>query len=68
MTVAVSFLLRESAEVYQAQASEYLTSHQLADFRRCPLRTAPPGGQGCSNCWAARNSEGVSTGSAERGK
>lgn len=24
--------IRESAEVYQAKASEYLTSHQLADF------------------------------------
>ena len=37
MTVAPSFLIRESAEVYQAKAAEYLTSHQLADFRRCPL-------------------------------
>ncbi|GAB6185742.1 PD-(D/E)XK nuclease-like domain-containing protein [Thermopirellula anaerolimosa] len=37
MTVADSFLIRESAEVYQAKASEYLTSHQLADFRRCPV-------------------------------
>jgi len=37
MTVTPSFLIRESAEVYQAKASEYLTSHQLADFRRSPL-------------------------------
>jgi hypothetical protein len=37
MSVVASFLIRESAEVYQAKASEYLTSHQLADFRRCPL-------------------------------
>ncbi|MGQ9919370.1 MAG: PD-(D/E)XK nuclease-like domain-containing protein [Bryobacteraceae bacterium] len=37
MTVAASFLIHESAEVYQAKAKEYLTSHQLADFRRCPL-------------------------------
>jgi hypothetical protein len=37
MTVAASFLIRESAEVYQIKASEHLTSHQLADFRRCPL-------------------------------
>lgn len=37
MTVAPSFLLFESAEAYQARAVEYLTSHQLADFRRCPL-------------------------------
>lgn len=35
--LAASFLIRESAEVYQAKASAYLTSHQLADFRRCPL-------------------------------
>jgi len=37
MTVAASFLIRESGDVYQARASDYLTSHQLADFRRCPL-------------------------------
>lgn len=37
MTVTPSVLIRESTEVYQAKASEYLTSHQLADFRRCPL-------------------------------
>jgi len=37
MTVGASFLIRESAEVYHTKASEYLTSHQLADFRRCPL-------------------------------
>jgi len=37
MTVIPSFLIRESAEVYQAQRAEYLTSHQLADFRRSPL-------------------------------
>lgn len=30
-------ILREPQAVYQAKASEYLTSHQLADFRRCPL-------------------------------
>ncbi len=27
----------EPAEVYHAKAGEYLTSHLLADFRRCPL-------------------------------
>ena len=37
MTVAASLLIRESDDVYQARASEYLTSHQLADFRPCPL-------------------------------
>jgi len=37
MTVAASFLIQESTEAYQAKAAEYLSSHQLADFRRCPL-------------------------------
>jgi len=37
MTIAASSLIHESTEVYQAKAKEYLTSHQLADFRRCPL-------------------------------
>lgn len=32
-----SFLLREPAEVYHAKAKDYLSSHQLADFRKCPL-------------------------------
>jgi len=30
-------LIREPAEVYHARADEYLSSHRLADFRRCPL-------------------------------
>lgn len=30
------FLIREPAEVYHAKAAEYLSSHQLADFRKCP--------------------------------
>ena len=29
-------LLQEPAEVYHAKAGEYLSSHLLADFRRCP--------------------------------
>jgi RNA polymerase sigma-70 factor (ECF subfamily) len=29
-------LLREPPEVYHAKAGEYLSSHLLADFRRCP--------------------------------
>ena len=29
--------LREPAEVYHRQAKHYLSSHQLADFRKCPL-------------------------------
>ena len=37
MSAIVDTILHESAEVYQAKAAEYLTSHQLADFRRCPL-------------------------------
>jgi hypothetical protein len=31
------FLIRESAEEYHAKAGEYLSSHLLADFRKCPL-------------------------------
>ncbi len=30
------FLLHEPAEVYHARRRDYLTSHQLADFRKCP--------------------------------
>jgi hypothetical protein len=33
----LSFLTREPAEVYHAQRTNYLSSHQLADFRRDPL-------------------------------
>lgn len=33
----LGFLVRESAEVYHAQRDKFLTSHQLADFRRNPL-------------------------------
>jgi hypothetical protein len=33
----VAFLIREPAEVYHAKAGEYLSSHQLANFRKCPL-------------------------------
>ncbi len=31
------FLVREPASVYHAKSREYLSSHALADFRRCPL-------------------------------
>lgn len=31
------FLIREPAETYHAQAGTYLSSHLLADFRKCPL-------------------------------
>ena len=31
-----SFLIREDAEAYHAQTQGCLTSHRLADFRRCP--------------------------------
>ena len=37
MSAIVDPILHESAGVYQAKAAEHLTSHQLADFRRCPL-------------------------------
>jgi len=30
------FLLRESADDYHAKAKNFLSSHQLADFRKCP--------------------------------
>jgi hypothetical protein len=30
-------IIHEPAEAYHAQADKYLSSHQLADFRRCPL-------------------------------
>ena len=30
-------LIREAADVYHAKSREYLSSHQLADFRKCPL-------------------------------
>src|SRR3990172_4653782 len=33
----LSFLLREPAEVYHAQGATFLSSHQLAEFRRNPL-------------------------------
>jgi hypothetical protein len=32
----MSFLIHESAEEYHAKAKHYLSSHQLADFRKCP--------------------------------
>lgn len=31
------FLMREPADVYHARRGECLTSHRLAEFRRCPL-------------------------------
>jgi len=36
-TTQTDCLIHEPAEVYHAQAEDYLTSHRLADFRRCPL-------------------------------
>jgi hypothetical protein len=33
----LSFLIREPAAVYHAKATDHLSSHALADFRRCPL-------------------------------
>jgi len=33
----LSFLIRESAEVYHSQAARFLSSHQLAEFRRNPV-------------------------------
>jgi len=31
------FLTREPAEIYHAKAKDYLSSHWMAEFRRCPL-------------------------------
>jgi len=33
----IRFLIREPADAYQAKAAEHLTSHRLADFRKCPV-------------------------------
>lgn len=35
--IDLRFLHREPAEVYHAKATSHLSSHSLADFRRCPL-------------------------------
>ncbi len=34
--VDLGVILQEPAEIYHAKAREYLSSHQLGDFRRCP--------------------------------
>lgn len=34
--VVLGLLINESADVYHAQSDKYLSSHQLADFRKCP--------------------------------
>ena len=34
---STDILIREAAEVYHAQAGQYLSSHQIANFRRNPL-------------------------------
>ena len=34
---AIPFLEQEPADVYHARSKEFLSSHALADFRRCPL-------------------------------
>lgn len=36
-TADASFLIHEPAEAYHAKAGEFLSSHLLADFRKCPL-------------------------------
>ena len=35
--IDLRFLKREPADVYHAKAKDHLSSHALADFRRCPL-------------------------------
>jgi len=34
---STTFLIREPAETYHARSGEFLSSHLLADFRKCPL-------------------------------
>jgi len=34
---SLDFLIRETEAAYRAKAKTHLTSHALADFRRCPL-------------------------------
>lgn len=34
---AADVLISEPADLYHARAEDYLSSHQLADFRKCPL-------------------------------
>lgn len=36
-SLCLSFLIREPAAVYHARSRDHLSSHALADFRRCPL-------------------------------
>ena len=36
-TTAEEAIIQEPAEVYHATAKDYLSSHQLADFRKSPL-------------------------------
>jgi len=36
-TIDLRILTREPAEAYHARRGEYLTSHRLAEFRRCPV-------------------------------
>lgn len=36
LAVPSSFLIQEPAATYHARRGQFLTSHQLADFRRCP--------------------------------
>ena len=35
--IDTSILIQEPADVYHAKAKDYLSSHQLIDFMKCPL-------------------------------
>ena len=37
VAAVTNIISREPADVYHAKANEYLSSHQLGDFRKCPL-------------------------------
>ncbi len=36
LSAEMALIIRESAEEYHAKAKEYLSSHHLSDFRKCP--------------------------------
>ena len=36
LQISMKVLTHEPAEVYHAKAGEYLSSHQLLDFMKCP--------------------------------
>ena len=37
VSIPMDIFLEEPADVYHARSSEFLSSHQLIDFMKCPL-------------------------------